>query len=654
MRLVLKSLTFLSVVMTIIITGACFCHGQIITGKTASDFSLKDIKGEIHTLSEMKDYKLIILYFFDVQSRSSQEGLMSLDRLVKKYKNADIMVIGITCSPREKVVEFATRINPAFPVVLDDSDVSGRYNAQLILPTSCILGPGLKVIDFFQGGSKTTEIMLVRLAERKLQQKQPRMAKAISKEILKKNPDNIKAMMVKGYAALDEGKLDDAQVTFENLSKRKEGEISGKEGLALVYEKKGETEKALNLAEDIERQDPENSYVHLIKGNLLYNMNKKEEAGKEYEKAVTKKGSRIYQKAVAFNQFGRYQASNGNYKVARELYDQAVDLDPYYIEATSNKGFAYEKEGKWEKALATYQQVFAIDKNDTFAAVLAKKAGEMIDLQENIAKRKRTDQLIKDLAKRYRSRKKYLFKPEDTWTSRPMIISFIDLREKGGLFQRAGFSTVLLTKLTDMLNASGRVQVVERVIIDRLLEELNLGSSELADPDTSLRLGRVFAAKLIGTGSIFHSKAGSFLSLRFIDTETSAIPKIFARKLPPSLSLDMEILRLNREVLKTVIQKYPLQGYIVQSDGNRVMINLGSKQGVVTGTMFEVIEEQKPIKFKGKLLQSMPKKIAQLEIVEVEDDLSYARVVEKQGSINKNAKIKEMVLDVVNMGGSNV
>ena len=36
----------------------------------------------------------------------------------------------------------------------------------------CILGPNLVVLDYFQGGGKTTEVMLVGLAERKLQRKQ--------------------------------------------------------------------------------------------------------------------------------------------------------------------------------------------------------------------------------------------------------------------------------------------------------------------------------------------------------------------------------------------------------------------------------------------------------------------------------------------------
>ncbi|NIO19366.1 MAG: hypothetical protein GTN76_01120, partial [Candidatus Aenigmarchaeota archaeon] len=80
-------------------------------------------------------------------------------------------------------------------------------------------------------------------------------------------------------------------------------------------------------------------------------------------------------------------------------------------------------------------------------------------------------------------------------------MSFVDFQEKGGLSERDGFSTVLAMQLTYYLNTSGRLKVVERALIERLLEELNLGSLDLADTETALKLGKVLAAKIIVTGT---------------------------------------------------------------------------------------------------------------------------------------------------------
>ena len=484
--------------------------------------------------------------------------------------------------------------------------------------------------------------MLVRLAERTLQQKQTLVAKAISDTVIEKNPENIKAKTVKGYAEIKEGNLANAEKIFQNVSTGKgEGEILGKEGLSAVYAKKGDTQKALKIAQEVEQMAPERSYAHLVKADILYSQKKNSEAEAEYGKAAAKKEGEIYQKAVALNQFGRFQANLGKFDQARSLYDQAVTVDPYYVEATSNKGMTYEKEGKWENALSSYRQAQSLDKTDTFAAVLAQKAEQMLALQKNTEKRNEIDRLVKELAERFRQQQKETPKSKDAWTSRPMILTFVDLQEKGGLSERDGFSTVITTELGDKLNASGRIKVVERVVLDQLLSELNLGSSDLADPETSLKLGRVLAAKIIGTGTLLHMPNSTLMSLRLIDTETTAVPKVITQELVSGETLSKTLHGLTREILTTIIQKYPLQGYLVQASEEKVMLNLGTNQGVVPGTQFEVIETQAPIEYKGKMLQGAPKAVGQIEIVSAEPDLSYAKVIKKDRALKQDDQVVE-------------
>jgi hypothetical protein len=202
---------------------------------------------------------------------------------------------------------------------------------------------------------------------------------------------------------------------------------------------------------------------------------------------------------------------------------------------------------------------------------------------------------------------------------------------------------VLTTQLADQLNASGRLQVVERVLVERLLEELNLGSSELADPETALSLGKVLAAKLIGTGSLIYLPDSIMLSLRLIDSETSAIPLVRNRSLASAGPMEKDLFELNRDILKTVISKYPLRGYVVQSTADQVMLNIGAKQGVVMGTRFEALEEQPPVTYKGKVLQSGPKAFAELEVVRVEPDLCDAKVLKQDRALKTDDKVLEKV-----------
>jgi tetratricopeptide (TPR) repeat protein len=640
---IVKYLIF-GLMATGILFGNKVCYGQMISGQGAPVFSTQDLKGQTLDLSQMKGRPMVILYFFDVDSRPSQEGLLSLNQLAKQYKEADLVVWAITVSQKEKVDRFMASTGITFPVLLDRSNISDLYQARFILPTVCIIGPNLKILDYYQGGGKTTETMLVRVAERELQRKQTKMAKAISEEVVKKNPKNVKAKTVIGYAALKEKNFKVAEETFKNLSKEgAQGEVLGKEGLAAVYAQTEQPAKALQLVKEVEEKAPERAYVHVIKGDLLYAQDKKKEAEASFQTALQKGESEPYQEAVKYNQLGRLYASAGQYTKAQGLYDKAVTIDPYYIEGTTNKGIAYEKEGQWDKALESYRQALTLEKGDTFAAVLAKRAQEMLDLQKDTERKKRIDQLVKELASRFQSQRETRAKTEDTWTSPPMVLSLVDFQERGGLAERDGFSTVLMAQLADHLNASGRVRMVERVLMERLLEELNLGSSDLANPETALKLGRVLAARLIGTGSLYYLPQGTLFSLRLIDTETSGIAQVWTKQISPQASLEKELYQLNRDILKQVILKYPLRGFLVKVMEDQVMINLGSKQGVVTGTRFDVLEEPESVKYKGKVLQASPKSFAQIEVSRVEPDLCFAKILRKAKSLKADDKIQEKI-----------
>jgi tetratricopeptide (TPR) repeat protein len=641
-RYPIRWITFACVFLALITAGAVVFGGQFKIGHTAPKFSLSDLKGEKLQLADLMTHPMVILYFFDVESHPCQEGLLSLDRMAKKFPKERMQVWGITQSSKSKVKQFVNQTQLMFPTLLDNKDVSDLYNAQVVLPTVCILGPGLRVQEHIQGGGKSTEMMLVRLAETQLRRKNFAVAKALSTEVEKKNPSNMEARMIKAYADFKRGNLKEAETEFKDMASSKgEGEILGKEGLAGVAARKGQNEKALRLAKEVEINAPDRSYVHVVKGDIYSSKNMRKEAEIEYRKAVQKKSGTRFQKAVAHNQLGRLNSSAGDYKNARKLFDQAVEIDPYYIEATSNKGRTYEKESKWSHALDAYRQVLAVDKNDVFAGVLAKKVQERLALQNNVEKKKRMDKLIQNLSERYRSDQSTQKEAEDSWTSRPMILTFMNFQEKGGLAERDGLSAVLTSQLTDKLNASRRAKVVERILVEKLLEELNIGTSELADPDTALRLGRVLAAKLIGTGSLIYLPSGTLLSLRLIDTETSALPKVITRQIDPGAGFEKEFDHLYREIFEAITTKYPLRGYVVQTTGDQILLNLGEKQGVVIGLKFDVLEESEPIAYRGRVLQGSAKPVAQIEVVQVEKDLCYAKVLSGQGKISRDAKVQE-------------
>jgi tetratricopeptide (TPR) repeat protein len=634
------------IALSITLVGLPLAQSQMKAGEDAPLFALKSSQGKSFELAGMKSQPMLILYFFDVSSRPSQEGLLSLDRLAKQYKDAELAVWGITRSDAGQVSQFLSQTQLGFPVLIDDGKVADQYAARIILPTACIVGPDLKLLDYFQGGGKTTEALLVTLAERKLQSRQTNIAKALSNEVTQKDPGNVRARSVQGYAELKEGDLKAAENTFSNLSKKEgDAEIVGKEGLSQVYAQKGQPDKAMSMAREVEGKAGDRAYSHVVQGDLLYSQNKSKEAEAEYRKAIEKPGGNPTHRATAYNRLGRIYAARGDYSKSQGMYDQAVSLDPYYVEATSNKGMTYERQGQWDKALESYRKAQTIDHADPFAATLAANANKMILMEKDPDRRRLIESQIDTYARNYQDGVTLSKQNgDDPWTSGAVIqMMLLEPLETGGLSIRDGFPRVLTLHLAEMLNSSGRLAIVEPIVMERVIRKVGLSTSDLANPDISLKLARACGAKLIARGTLYHLIEGTLLKYKLIDTVANQESQEISRQFASAATLSKDMHWLNREMLLAIMGKYPLQGFVAQVSGHEVMMNLGSKQGVVVGALFDVIEDKPAVEFKGKVLKPEVAAMATIEVVRVEEEFAFAHIKEQRRQIAVEDKLRENI-----------
>jgi Flagellar assembly protein T, C-terminal domain/Curli production assembly/transport component CsgG len=249
---------------------------------------------------------------------------------------------------------------------------------------------------------------------------------------------------------------------------------------------------------------------------------------------------------------------------------------------------------------------------------------------------------VKELSARFRNplpRPASAGAPDD-WTSPVLALSVLPFSDQSnpGVTGRIGLDTLVQQELIRELQQRG-FTLVERRVLDKVLAEVRLGSSELADQDTQIKLGKVLAARLMVSGVLTQQGPALAASVRAIDTETTQLAMVRSERNSGPLNPTELAANIAKAVAATVVDKYPLKGRIVSVEGDRAIINLGKRHGLAAGQSFNVINRGEPIELNGRILGYKEDRIAQVTVTEVQEQLAYARVAEVKAPLEKNQRI---------------
>jgi tetratricopeptide (TPR) repeat protein len=294
------------------------------------------------------------------------------------------------------------------------------------------------------------------------------------------------------------------------------------------------------------------------------------------------------------------------------------------------QGVMMERAGKLDEALSYYRKALQVNPQDPFASVFLKEAQRKSEIARDKERQERINALVSDLLKA--SRQKGLkAKKMDTWTSRPLMLTFLPLERKGALASvREGESEYIALKLTSLLQAEEGVKIVEREILDKILEELKLSTAELTDQQTALKVGRILAARLMWTGSIAQMGTQTMLALKMIETETTRVLAAFTESIDQS-NRDAIIKKVAQEAISKLKKEYPLRGRITSIEGDTITINIGSDEGVRKGLLMRVLGKEKG------------EEMGFIEITSVNLSQSQAKVVKKVRTLVPGARTEEQI-----------
>jgi tetratricopeptide (TPR) repeat protein len=366
----------------------------------------------------------------------------------------------------------------------------------------------------------------------------------------------------------------------------------------------------------------------------LYGKGDLENALKVYTNALESGEATRSQLASLHGRIGRIHASTGDLDEAIEHYELALGFDPEDRVVKSDYCLALNRLGRHKEAGQCMDGLLAVDPEDEIALTMHRQIEERLALDSDEATSRRIDELIDRLSGRQDSQQGEGLEPtDDAWTSRGMTLAILSFEERGGLSRRAGETEALFNSMLDKLKEPARIRVVDRLLLEKVLEELDLGTGKLADAAFSLRIGRILSARLIGHGSFYRDEESVQVNLRFIETETTSLKVALTETFPRGMKIDEMATRLTDAILSEISAHYPLRGEVVavEPSGNAIL-NIGRQVGLEADSLFNVLP---PDREDPRLV------LARIRVAAVEKDRAMAQILSHPDLVTPGCRVLE-------------
>lgn len=134
-----------AVVLGIIFTNVTLA-GEL---KKAENFSLKDFNGKIHSLTDYKNSKAIVLIFVSTQCPVSNAYNERMAKLYESYKSKNVAFLGINSNKAEQIEEIkkhSSENNLQFAILKDDNNVIADKFEASFTPEVYVLNSNLELV----------------------------------------------------------------------------------------------------------------------------------------------------------------------------------------------------------------------------------------------------------------------------------------------------------------------------------------------------------------------------------------------------------------------------------------------------------------------------------------------------------------------------
>ena len=124
----------------------------LLSASQHSDFSLKDLNGEIHRVSELQG-KWLVMNFWATWCTPCIEEMPELEDFHRRHKDKDAVVWGITFEEigEQKIRNFLFELDITYPILGYGQEPNTGFGKVSVLPTTFLIDPHGRFFKRYEG-----------------------------------------------------------------------------------------------------------------------------------------------------------------------------------------------------------------------------------------------------------------------------------------------------------------------------------------------------------------------------------------------------------------------------------------------------------------------------------------------------------------------